>query len=518
MSVSTQPAPGSSAVPIFAAAYLRMSTDMQQYSLANQKAAIDAYAEDHGMAIVHEYRDEGRSGLTIERRPGLSALMEDIRLGRTAFDAVLVLDVTRWGRFQNTDEGAFYEFMCWRAGVRVLYVGESFENDQSPFSLVFKGIKRAMAAEYSRELSAKVFAAQQRLAKMGYRQGAVAGYGLRRLLISADGEAKFLLRDGDRKGLTTDRIILVPGPPDEIRTVRWIFEQYLKGQSCSGIAKVLNQQGILTHRGKPWVFNTIRTVLDSEKYAGHAVYGRSSKKLAGRITQNPEAEWTRRNGAFDAVVPQTLFDAVKHRRLMLRKHQTNAALLERVRRLYKKKGCLSAPLIDAEAGLLSSHALARRFGGLTALYRLVGFTPSRNFRYADIRLWLTRWRESLTAFAIEQLEDNGSTVERRGWRLLVDDAWTMSFVVVHASRPVGDLQQWFNHRKAEDTDIVVFARSVYGEPVPRDYFVLPRVLFPELPKCFYTRNRPILDSCRYPSLAIIGDLSRLSRTESQLCG
>jgi DNA invertase Pin-like site-specific DNA recombinase len=518
MPVAPSPSSGSTVLPVLVAAYIRMSTDMQQYSLANQKTAIEAYAEDHGMAIVREYRDEGRSGLTIERRPGLTALMEDIRLGCAGFEAVLVLDVTRWGRFQNTDEAAFYEFMCWRSGVQVLYVGESFENDQSPFSLVFKGIKRAMAAEYSRELSAKVSVAQRRLAKMGFRQGAAAGYGLRRLLLSADGEAKMLLAYGDRKSLTTDRIVLVPGPPEEVSTVRWIFEQYLKGQGCSAIAQVLNKQGILTHRGKPWVFNTIRSVLDSEKYAGHAVYGRSSKKLAGRITQNPEAEWVRRDGAFEALVSQTLFDAVKRRRLMMRQHQTNAALLERVQRLYEKKGCLTAPLIDAEPGLLSSHALARRFGGLTALYREVGFTPQRHARYADIRLWLTRWRESLTAFAIEQLEDDGSTVERDGWRLLVDDAWTMSFVVVHGSRPAGNMQQWFNHRKAEDTDIVVFARSVYGEPGPRDYFVLPKVLFPEFPKCFYTRNRPILDSCRYPSLAILGDLARLSRMESQLCG
>jgi hypothetical protein len=116
------------------------------------------------------------------------------------------------------------------------------------------------------------------------------------------------------------------------------------------------------------------------------------------------------------------------------------------------------------------------------------------------------------------MEDGGSSVQRDGWRLNIDDAWTVSFVIVHGSRPVGKTQQWFNHRRAEDTDIVVFARAVYGEPGPTDYFVLPRVLFPEMPKCFYTRNRPMLDSCRYPSLQILGDLARLSRMESQLCG
>lgn len=495
-----------------------MSTDMQQHSLANQQTAIDAYAAGHGMNIVRTYRDEGRSGLTIERRPGLLSLVEDIRSGHAPFDGVLVLDVSRWGRFQNTDESAYYEFLCWKAGVQVLYVAETFENDQTPFALVFKGIKRAMAAEYSRELSAKVSAAQRRLAKMGYRQGAIAGYGLRRLLVSADGEAKFLLRDGDRKGLTTDRIVLVPGPQEETDTVRWMYEQYLKGNGCSAIAHALNEKGTPTHRGKKWVFGTVRTVLDSEKYAGHAVYGRSSKKLAGRITQNVESDWARKDDAYEAIVPAGLFEAVRDERLRRRRHESDEALLAGVRKVLKREGQLTGPLLDAEPGAMSSHGLARRFGGLAGLYKAAGFKPKRHLRYADVRRWLTEWRESLTSFSVEFLEDGGSHVERTGWQLRIDDAWTLSLVIVHGSRPTGSAQQWFNHRKCEDTDVVVFARAVYGQPGPLDYFVLPRLLFPSMPKCFYLRNRPLAESCRYTSLAVLGDLARLSRMESQLCG
>lgn len=497
---------------------MRMSTDMQRYSLENQTRAISAYATQHGMDIVRVYQDAGRSGLTIERRPGLIALMDDVRGGRAGFDGVLVLDVTRWGRFQNTDEGAFHEFLCWRSGVQVIYVGEPFENDLSPFSMVFKGLKRAMAAEFSRELSAKISAGQRHLAGLGYRQGATAGYGLRRLLVNADGEAKFLLEEGDRKSLSTDRIILVPGPPDEVETVRWMFQQYLDGHGCTEIARLLNKKGVLTHKGKPWVYNTVRNVLDAEKYAGHAVYGRYSKKLAGRLIQNPKADWVRHDGAFEALVSADLFEKVRARRVRSRERVTNASLLEGVRELLKKEGRLTAPLLDKAPGLMSSHGIARRFGGLTALYRTVGFTPARHARYADIRLWLTRWRESLTSFAIERLEEDGSTVERDGWRLTVDGAWTLSFMVVHGSRQAGASQQWFNHRTPEDTDIVVFARSIYGEAEPIDYFVLPRVLFPMFPKCFYMRNGPLLDDCRYPSLRVLKDLARLSRLETPLCG
>jgi DNA invertase Pin-like site-specific DNA recombinase len=497
---------------------MRMSTDMQRYSIENQARAIHAYAAEHGMTIVREYRDEGRSGLTIRKRPGLTALMDDIRAGHTGFGGILVLDVTRWGRFQNTDEGAFHEFLCWRSGVQVIYVGEPFENDQSPFSMVFKGLKRAMAAEYSRELSAKTSAGQRHLAKLGYRQGAIAGYGLRRLLISADGEAKCLLADGDRKSIITDRIILVPGPPEEVRTVRWIYEQYAAGLDLTAIARVLNDQGILTHRGKPWVYGTVKTIIDGEKYGGNAVYCRSSKKLAGPLTQNPATEWVRRDGAYEAVVPADLFKVVRARREQSKLHYTDEALLDSVRTVLQKRGRLTGDILDAEPRLVCSHRLAIRFGGLNNLYQRVGYTPPNHRRYRLIRAWVSTWRESLTAYAREIMEEGGSTVERNGWVLTVDRCWTVSFLVVHGVRPAGQMQSWYNHRQSPSTDVVVFARAVYGEPGPRDYFVLPRVLFPTWPRCFYTRNGPLVESCRYPSLAILGDLARLSRKESPLCG
>ncbi|MGC5204439.1 recombinase family protein, partial [Klebsiella pneumoniae] len=71
-----------------------------------------------------------------------------------------------------------------------VYCAEQFENDGSTVSTIVKGVKRAMAGEYSRELSAKVFAGQCRLIELGFRQGGPAGYGLRRILIDQNGNIK----------------------------------------------------------------------------------------------------------------------------------------------------------------------------------------------------------------------------------------------------------------------------------------------------------------------------------------
>jgi len=138
-----------------AAEYLRMSTEHQRYSLDNQASAIRSYAENRGYDVVRTYADHGRSGLSLNGRTSLRRLLVDVEDGRADFEAVLVYDVSRWGRFHDPDEAAAHELRCKRAGVAVHYCAEQFENDGSVTSAVVKAIKRAMAAEYSRELSAR---------------------------------------------------------------------------------------------------------------------------------------------------------------------------------------------------------------------------------------------------------------------------------------------------------------------------------------------------------------------------
>ena len=94
-----------------------------------------------------------------------------------------------------------------------------------------------MAGEYSRELSVKVFAGQCRLIENGFRQGGPAGYGLRRLLIDESRNPKGELGRGDRKSLQTDRVVLAPGPSEEIDHVRRIYLMFVersKGENCQG--------------------------------------------------------------------------------------------------------------------------------------------------------------------------------------------------------------------------------------------------------------------------------------------
>ena len=88
--------------------YVRMSTDHQKYSTENQSDAIRKYAEERGFELVRSYADAGKSGLRIEGREALQQLIQDVQDGSADFEVILVYDVSRWGRFQDADESAYY--------------------------------------------------------------------------------------------------------------------------------------------------------------------------------------------------------------------------------------------------------------------------------------------------------------------------------------------------------------------------------------------------------------------------
>jgi hypothetical protein len=132
------------------------------------------------------------------------------------------------------------------AGARVVeirYCAEQFENDGSVASTIVKTVKLAMAGEYSRELSAKVFAGQCRLIELGFRQGGHAGYGLRRRLVDQNGNPKAILAFGEQKSLQTDRVVLEPGPVDEVETVRRMFAMFRAGGQTPKGDRRRSQQG-----------------------------------------------------------------------------------------------------------------------------------------------------------------------------------------------------------------------------------------------------------------------------------
>jgi DNA invertase Pin-like site-specific DNA recombinase len=462
-----------------AVAYVRMSTEHQQYSTSNQLDVIKEYAKRLELEILRIISDEGKSGLNIEGREALAELIRTVREGRADFSRILVYDVSRWGRFQDPDESAFLEYICRKAGVTVHFCAEQFPNDGSLGSTMLKGMKRAMAGEYSRELSTKVFLGACRLIKLGFKQGGTAGYGLRRMLIDAKGERKGLLKMGEHKSIQTDRVILVRGPEDEVKTVCWIYNAFVhENKTEAEIASSLNGQGILTDFGRAWTRGTVHQLLTSEKYVGNNVYSRTSFKLKRQHVQNPPEEWVRADGVFEGVIEPDLF--LKAREIILERSQkfTNEEMLEKLRGLLSQHGHISGILIDETEGLPSSCAFRHRFGSLVSAYRLIGYHPQIDYAFIEINRWLRKRHPEMVATVIQKIESLGAAAvwDNTTEILWVNNELRVSIVVCrHLTTSAGSSRWCIRLDAGLKPDITVAVRMNATNDGIRDYYLLPGI-------------------------------------------
>jgi DNA invertase Pin-like site-specific DNA recombinase len=406
-------------IPILAAQYLRMSTDHQQYSLDNQADAIAKYSSDHGFVIVKTYCDAAKSGLLLRNRDGLKQLLKDVVEGQVSFRAILVYDVSRWGRFQDTDEAAHYEYLCKSSGIPVYYCAEQFTNDSSPAGLIMKTLKRTMAGEYSRELSVKVRAGLFRLAKLGYKMGGSTPFGMRRQLIDVKGLAKQRLDYGQRKSIVNDRVILVPGPPEEVALVERIFREFADGhKSLTAIAKGLNAEGIEFVTGNKWRVASVTNVLKNKKYIGTQVWGCTTELLSGPSTKVPKDQWVIRERAFTPIISTELFQRAQAEFEQFTLHLSDEQLLERLRVLLKQHGRLNSRIIEESRSCPGLTTYCQRFGGLLNVYSRLGYsTPKEVFLRARRRHTGFRLRSAVIADLVAnfplQLQEERKTNRHR---------------------------------------------------------------------------------------------------------
>ncbi|MGZ5872098.1 MAG: recombinase family protein [Bradyrhizobium sp.] len=495
-----------------AAAYVRMSTDHQKYSTENQLEAIRRYAEQRGLEICRIYEDAGRSGLKVEGRDGLQRLMTDVQSRTSDFEAILVYDVSRWGRFQDADEGAYYEHLCSRAGIRVHYCGEQFDNDGSIGSILLKNVKRVMAGEYSRELSGKVFAGQCRLVELGFRQGGAAGYGLRRQLIDENHSPKGDLQRGDRKSLQTDRVVLTLGPQEEIDQVWRIYSMFVDdGLSEQEIAARLNNDGILTDLARPWSRSSVHQILTNEKYIGNNVFNRVSFKLKQRRVVNSPETWVRAEGVYPSVISRALFERARSIIDARSNHYSDEQLLSMLQAVLEEEGSLSGVVIDERADMPSSSAYRYRFGSLIRAYSLIGYVPERDYRYIEINRHVREAYPQVLNDIVSGFEHAGGEVARseQSELLTINRGFTVAVVIARAFATISGSLRW---RIRLDTgllpDMTVAVRLDASNLGPLDYYIFPSIDM-NLPHLKLSENNPLsLDAYRFESLDFLYSLAR----------
>jgi DNA invertase Pin-like site-specific DNA recombinase len=452
-----------------------MSTEHQQYSIDNQSDAIGVYAKSHGMEIVRTYADAGKSGLTIQNRPGLRQMIADVEGGSPDFSVILVYDVSRWGRFQDADESAFYEYRCRRAKIALHYCAEQFTNDATAMTALVKTLKRTMAAEYSRELSVKVSAGKSRLIELGFRQGGMAGYGFRRLLVDQNGNPKSVLKLGEQKSIATDRVVLVHGPKEEIEVVKKVFHLFAVEKWYAGkIAEWLNRHHVPASEGQRWTRYKIDAMVNNPKYIGANVTNRTSGRLGGRRVRNPPEQWVRKEHAFEGIIDPTVFQKAQEI-IALRAIPSDEEMLDRLRRFLQKHGALSSKLMKGSMGLPCAQAIASRFGSIAEAYRRIGFHSRTNLDYVEANRKLTPIRRQFMGRIIDTLKGYGASVKRyRGSALYTINQTLDIRLVLTPCKTSKGVNRWKLYFPTPlKPDVTIFARLGPDNHDILDYFCFP---------------------------------------------
>jgi hypothetical protein len=370
-----------------------------------------------------------------------------------------------------------------------------------------------MAAEYSRELSAKVHAGACRFARMGFQLGGLVPYGLQRMLVDEKLQPKGILKRGDRKYLQSDHVKLQPGALNEVTVVKWIFRRFLDLKSEKAIARELNLHGIPAKDGQKWRGPLVTRILKNENYVGNIIYNRRSAKLRGKHVYNPPSAWIRGDGCIEPIIERDTFLAarkiIEERRVDLSEEE----MLARLRQTLIKEGRLSPAIITKTVGLPSCHVYMDHFGSLRNAYKLIGYVSNRNCEYIDTRqVWIDQLSklEAMVKAGIEKIGGRVNPTDPPGG-LRVNGTTNIFFRVArwvsldakHASA------RWVIQRRRLPTGWIVAIRLGDQNKSVLDYLLVPTTTTDRNMIRFVEKNRPRLGIDRFESAgALIRSLSR----------
>lgn len=477
-----------------AVAYYRHSAqDRQENSVSLQQEQVREWAEKNGVEIVQEFADRGKSGLTAEGRDGFNDMVENWVKGRSDFQYVLCLDVSRWGRFQDIDLSATYSAECKKHGKLVVYTSIGKPREDDPLYPVYVQFERFRAAQYSKELSDKVFRGCVRIVQQGYWAGGKPPYGLNRLLLSETREPVQVLDPGERKSIQNQRVTLTAGNDSEVGTVRRIFGQFTEGgHSEDAVAEGLNHDGIAAPGGGEWNASKVRHVLTNEVYTGTLVYNRTTQKLKTPSRANPPDKWVTTPGAFEPVVDPEVFERAQE---ILRDRQlryTRGHMLDRLRHIFDQHGIVRSSLIRADADAPSPATFAKRFSSLDMACQKV-FQQVLHGARLEVEARLREIAEEVEAY-----EDF----------LVINRRFT---VLVRPTMPMqhGYAEYWFLQPDSREVVDITLGVPVSGsEPHPiLGYLALPRLLVGPRSFRLFSSSESRLDMYGHDGLELIRQLT-----------
>ena len=301
----------------FAVGYIRCSTDMQKESPEQQRKEILEKAEKIGKTITKWFIDRGRSGVTFDR-PEFKKLWVDVQTSPD-YDTVIIYDGSRLGRPIDPEENARWRMNFKDYGIQLVSATSSVDPD-SDFAGVVRSLEDKASSDYSKKLSELTL--RGTLNNGIYSNGGTAPYGYVRIAINMQNGDARILKDGQHRHKTEEKVVWGLGDPDEVNTVKVIFQRKIHGIFEVLIAKELNdknipcpQRGRWRNKNQRWSAGTIRSIIENPSYYGARVYNRNSMSIIVAAKEkrprsnaryphykNDPDQWSTKDGAHPAIL------------------------------------------------------------------------------------------------------------------------------------------------------------------------------------------------------------------------
>lgn len=226
--------------------YARVSTQQQENekTIESQLEELRGICKKEGIKIVEEYIDNGWPGSTLAR-PALDKLRDDAQKG--LFEKVFIYSSDRLGR-DHIDQGiVLREFK--KANIEIVFKDRLLTDDNKLLTDI-----ESLLAEYER----RQFLERTRRGKMHKARNKFVGY------VPKLGY-RYIKKTSNQDGyLEIDK--------EGARTIRAMFDLYIKHRSTGQVARELNSKGMKTQRGSMWTASRISTFLKNELFSGQGYF------------------------------------------------------------------------------------------------------------------------------------------------------------------------------------------------------------------------------------------------------
>ncbi len=230
--------------------YGRVSDEEQAKgkSVENQLVMCDKYGEQKGITILRRFRDDGKSGRSIEGRPGFLDALDFIKENKV--DYFLVSETDRFSR--SAHDHQIVKQILKKHGCRLVAVNQPFTEMDTPESTMMDGIMSSINEFYSNLYGAKTSRAMLRKIEKGEWPGwAPIGY-KNENTGTKDNPHNEVLQDENQSALVAEAFSLLA----------------TGGYNCTDLNGIMYSKGLRSRHGKALPKSSFVAMINSPFYYG----------------------------------------------------------------------------------------------------------------------------------------------------------------------------------------------------------------------------------------------------------